>query len=40
MNWIRAAVLLILWAIGGCAPTTRASGPTPPPSQDDRGGMH
>jgi hypothetical protein len=31
--------LLILVALVGCAPAGPASTPSPPPSQDDRGGM-
>lgn len=41
MNWLRmTAVLLILWTLDACKATGPASGPTPPPPQDDRGGMH
>ena len=32
--------LLILWTLGGCAANGTGSAPSPPPSQDDRGGMH
>jgi hypothetical protein len=45
--WIRLAIagsiamlLMILCAVCGCAPTSPASAPRPPPPQDDRGGMH
>jgi hypothetical protein len=34
------AVLLILWTLEGCAAIGTGSAPSPPPSQDDRGGMH
>jgi hypothetical protein len=34
------AALLILWTLGDCAAIGMGSAPSPPPSQDDRGGMH
>jgi hypothetical protein len=41
MNWLRViAALLILWTLGDCAAIGTGSAPSPPPSQDDRGGMH
>ena len=41
MNRLRVIVaLLILWMLGGCAANGTGSAPSPPPSQDDRSGMH
>ena len=41
MNRLRViAALLILWTLGGCAAVETRSAPSPPPYQDDRGGMH
>jgi hypothetical protein len=40
MKYVRAAVLLVLWTLGACAQARPVSGPIPPPSQDDRGGMN
>lgn len=34
------ALLLVLWPLGGCAVTGPGLTPSPPPSQDDRSGMH
>jgi hypothetical protein len=44
MNWLRmsAMLLLILRTLGACAQPEpgSGSGSSPPPSQDDRSGMH
>jgi len=41
MNWFRViAALLILWTLECCAAIATGSAPSPPPSEDDRGGMH
>jgi len=34
------AALLILWTLGDCAAIGIGPAPSPPPFQDDRGGMH